>query len=157
MDRNVKPKTAAKEFPFTLVLMPHTKAVARGKRKVPTPQQLISLDEEGYVQNVSFAADATAEDIANTTQDVYWQDLLRDIIERFPHPDVSRRLTMDALLAPGVTRVRQYHMLPLIYHVDRNVAETAHFRAVAAIISQVLNDTRNTKLDAPKIVPFRFS
>ncbi|KAK7013565.1 hypothetical protein R3P38DRAFT_3576172 [Favolaschia claudopus] len=44
----------------------------------------------------------------------YWQGLMREIVERFPHPDPSRRLTMDQLLAPGMTRIRQYHMLSLV-------------------------------------------
>ncbi|KAJ7440727.1 hypothetical protein FB451DRAFT_1191377 [Mycena latifolia] len=83
----------------------------------------------------------------------YWQDLMRHILERFPHPDPTRRITMDALLLPGVSRARQYHMLSLIYHVDRNVAQSAHFRAVAAIISQVLNDSRDSKFDEPKKAP----
>ncbi|KAJ7837602.1 hypothetical protein B0H13DRAFT_2368080 [Mycena leptocephala] len=53
-DRNVKPRPSVKESPFTCVLMPHTKSVAKGTCKVPTPQKLITLDEEGFVQNVSF-------------------------------------------------------------------------------------------------------
>ncbi|KAJ7166237.1 hypothetical protein C8R46DRAFT_1035501 [Mycena filopes] len=79
----------------------------------------------------------------------YWQDLLRDIIERFPHPDPNRQLTANLLFAPGVTRLRQYHLMSLAYHVDRNIAGTPHFRAVAAVISQVLNDTRVSKADRP--------
>ncbi|KAF7344299.1 hypothetical protein MVEN_01721400 [Mycena venus] len=79
----------------------------------------------------------------------YWQDLLRDILERFPHPDLNRHITLDTLFAPGITQVRQYYMLSLVYHVDRNVSETAHFRAVTAIISQVLNDARSSKLTQP--------
>ncbi|KAK6993146.1 hypothetical protein R3P38DRAFT_3425964 [Favolaschia claudopus] len=83
----------------------------------------------------------------------YWQGLMREILERFPHPDPSRRLTMDALLAPGMTRTRQYHMLSLAYHVDRNVSGSAHWIRIAGILSQILNDTRRYKLDDPRIVP----
>ncbi|KAJ7837473.1 hypothetical protein B0H13DRAFT_2368115 [Mycena leptocephala] len=67
----------------------------------------------------------------------YWQGVMREIVERFPHPDPARRLTIDMLLAPGMTRTKQYHMLSLAYHVDRNI----------------LNDTRKYKLDDPRIVP----
>ncbi|KAK7012401.1 hypothetical protein R3P38DRAFT_3019189 [Favolaschia claudopus] len=83
----------------------------------------------------------------------YWQGLMREILERFPHPDPSRRLTMDALLAPGMTRTRQYHLLSLAYHVDRNVSGSAHWIRIAGILSQILNDTRRYKLDDPRIVP----
>ncbi|KAK7019266.1 hypothetical protein R3P38DRAFT_3359257 [Favolaschia claudopus] len=83
----------------------------------------------------------------------YWQGVMREIIERFPHPDPSRRLTMQALLAPGMTRMRQYHMLSLAYHVDRNVSGTPHWLHIASILSQIINDTRKYKLDDPRIVP----
>ncbi|KAK7016017.1 hypothetical protein R3P38DRAFT_3569613 [Favolaschia claudopus] len=65
----------------------------------------------------------------------YWQGLMREIVERFPHPDPSRRLTMDQLLAPGMTRIRQYHMLSLYVRVkacphqhQRNIEESEHGR-----------------------------
>ncbi|KAK7029142.1 hypothetical protein R3P38DRAFT_3516119 [Favolaschia claudopus] len=61
----------------------------------------------------------------------YWQGVMREILQRFPHPDPSRRLTMDTLLAPGMTRTRQFHRLALVYHPDRN----------------------HRKLDDPRIVP----
>ncbi|KAJ7932216.1 hypothetical protein B0H13DRAFT_1857350 [Mycena leptocephala] len=83
----------------------------------------------------------------------YWQGVMREIVERFPHPDPARQLTIDMLLAPGMTRTKQYHMLSLAYHVDRNVGGPAHWLRVAGILSQILNDTRKYKLDDPRIVP----
>ncbi|KAJ7664272.1 hypothetical protein B0H14DRAFT_3696973, partial [Mycena olivaceomarginata] len=83
----------------------------------------------------------------------YWQGVIQEIVERFPHPEEDRRLTMNVLLAPGMTRARQYHMLSLAYHVDRNVSGSAHWRKVTGILSQILNDTRSSKLDDPRIVP----
>ncbi|KAJ7731860.1 hypothetical protein B0H16DRAFT_1468860 [Mycena metata] len=68
--------------------------------------------------------------------------LMREVVERFPHPDSARRITMSMLLAPGMTRSRQYHMLSLAYHVDRNIGGEAHWLRVAGILSQILNDTR---------------
>ncbi|KAJ7801409.1 hypothetical protein B0H14DRAFT_3155555 [Mycena olivaceomarginata] len=87
--------------------------------------------------------------------------VMREIVERFPHPEEDRRLTMDVLLAPGMSRARQYHILSLFlmviwaqaYHVDRNVSGSAHWRKVTGILSQILNDTRSSKLDDPRIVP----
>ncbi|KAF7371592.1 hypothetical protein MVEN_00014600 [Mycena venus] len=83
----------------------------------------------------------------------YWQGVIREVLERFPHPDTTRQLTMDTLLAPGMTRTRQYRLLFLTYHPDRNVNGTAHWLRVAGIISQILNATRTSKLDDPCIVP----
>lgn len=44
----------------------------------------------------------------------YWQGIMGQVIDRFPHPDPDRRVTMASLLAPGMTRTKQYHMLSLV-------------------------------------------
>ncbi|KAJ6601828.1 hypothetical protein DFH09DRAFT_1480905 [Mycena vulgaris] len=101
-----------------------------------------ALEEDGITD---------AEGLLRRSSTRYWQGVMREVIERFPHPEPQRRLTMDILLAPGVTRSRQYHMLSLAYHVDRNVSGGAHWLRVAGILSQILNDTRSYKWDDPRI------
>ncbi|KAF7328063.1 hypothetical protein MKEN_00387400 [Mycena kentingensis (nom. inval.)] len=75
----------------------------------------------------------------------YWEDVLKYIIERFPHPDASRRVTLQAILEADLTRSQQYRRLSLVYHPDRNTGQDAHFLAVAEFITKALNNARVSK------------
>ncbi|KAJ7725805.1 hypothetical protein B0H16DRAFT_1781625 [Mycena metata] len=131
----------------------HNAAPSAGPSQVPPPSQSralpVWLDSDALPEDD--ITDATAVLRRSVTR--YWQGLMREVVERFPHPDSARRITMSMLLAPGMTRSRQYHMLSLAYHVDRNIGGEAHWLRVAGILSQILNDTRKYKLDDPSIVP----
>jgi hypothetical protein len=50
----------------------------------------------------------------------YWQGVMQEVVDRFPHPDPKRRPTMATLLAPGMTRTRQYHLLCLVWLTSRS-------------------------------------
>nr|GAT47365.1 predicted protein [Mycena chlorophos] len=73
----------------------------------------------------------------------FWSNVVENVLQRFPHPDVTRRAAGSALLA--ASRTRQYHGLALLYHPDRNMSESAHFRAIAVLIMQVVNTAKVTK------------
>ncbi|KAJ7612598.1 hypothetical protein FB45DRAFT_1117081 [Roridomyces roridus] len=46
----------------------------------------------------------------------YWQQLIRYILERFPHPDVTKRPAVSVVLSPGSNRNSQYRQMSLVCH-----------------------------------------
>ncbi|KAJ7149998.1 hypothetical protein C8R46DRAFT_1306879 [Mycena filopes] len=120
----------------------------------PAPAPSQSRAQPAWMDPTSLEADDVedANGLPRRSTARYWQGVMREVVERFPHPEPTRRITMGMLLAPGMTRRRQYHMLCLAYHVDRNVGGGAHWLRIAAILSQILNDTRTYKLDDPRVV-----
>lgn len=83
-----------------------------------------------------------------------WNGLVRRILERFPHPDVSRRPDNAILLGlnprPQFLRLSVVRLsisldtpanpqFPKIYHADRNTTQSANWIRVSAVISRIIN------------------
>lgn len=112
-----KPRPTPRPIP-----RPTPRPMPRQRQPAAGPSTATSGPSQTRAQPVWMDSDARAEDDITDAQSLarrtrYWQDLLRDILERFPHPDLARRPTVtevDVLLAPGIPRTRQYHTFSLV-------------------------------------------
>ncbi|KAJ7053173.1 hypothetical protein C8F01DRAFT_1375342 [Mycena amicta] len=116
-------------------------------RPQPRPQRNQARANPVWIDPTALPADDLEDGRSMLNRSRFWSNLVRYILERFPHPEASRRVTVDSILSAGLNRDQQFRRLSLIYHPDRNMTQSSHFLTVAQIITQALNTARKSKAD----------
>ncbi|KAJ7060536.1 hypothetical protein C8F01DRAFT_1293083 [Mycena amicta] len=116
------------------------RAKAKATRPQPQPKAKMQTVTKPRWINGTTTVKTDLEDAENAPRrHLHWDTM--------PSPAI---INIACLLAYVVSMLKNWPHRLQIYHFDRNINEDAHFKAVVAIVTRILNDTYKYKRNAPE-------